>query len=485
MATISSAGIGSGLDVNSIITQLMAIERRPLQMLQTEENALNTKLSTFGKLQGLLATMRDKASAIASPLLWAQTAGSSSDAAVAVTTAAGAATGNYAVQVNQLAAVQTVSSRSFAAADAAAQFAPGTLTIELGRWTGTPTSGFTPKAGTSAVTVTIGAADDTLAEVRDRINAAGAGVVATIVNDAAGARLAIRSRDTGADNGFRITATETTDDGVAANGLSALAYDALGASQLTLNQSARNALATINGIAVESASNTLANVSDGLTLRLQRTTTAPVDVAVVADTAAVKTAVEDFVKAFNELAGFIREQTKYDEATKKGGPMQGDSLAVGLQRQLRAVINEASSASTAFGRLADVGIAMKSDGTLEVRAGALDNGLANLAELRRLFATDGAASADSGFMRRFKELGDALLGPEGAFETRNETLRARIDRNEDRQDQLEARLAQTEKRLRAQYERLDRNMGQLAGLSNYVSQQMQALNNFYEARNAK
>jgi flagellar hook-associated protein 2 len=451
MATISSAGIGSGLDVNAIITQLMAIERQPLQALQKEETALEAKLSTFGKLQGLVATMRDKAASLSSQTLWSQTAGSSGNAAaVAVTTANGAVAGNYAVEVQQLASGQTVSSRSFAASDAAAQFGPGTLTIELGRWTGTPVSGFTPKTGAAAVTITLDAADDTLAEVRDKINAAGAGVVATIVNDANGARLAIRSRDSGADNGFRISASESVDDGVASDGLSALAYDALAASPMTLNRAATNALATVDGIPVESASNTLANVSDGVTLKLLQVTAAPVDVSVVPDLPAVKTAIDDFVKAFNELASFIRDQTKYDEAAKKGGAMQGDSLVLGLQRQLRGVINQAFTASPAFDRLADVGIVMKTDGTLEVKSGTLDNALADLDQFKALFAADGAANADSGFMRRFKELGDALLGTGGAFDTRTDSLRQRIDRLDTRQEQMEARLAETEKRLVAQ-----------------------------------
>lgn len=483
MATISSAGVGSGLDVESIITQLMAIERRPLTTLQTQATQINAELSNFGKLQGLLSTMRDKAGAISSATLWNQRAGTSPQgAAVTVTAAAGAAVGSYAVEVQQLASAQTLSSRAFAASDTAAQFGPGTLTIELGAWTGTPVSGFTPKAGASAVAVTIGAEDDTLAEVRDRINAAGAGVTASIINDASGARLALRSTETGEVNGFRITASETSDDGVAADGLSALAYDALGASQMTLNQSAANALATINGIDVESASNTLTNVSDGVTMRLLRETTEPVEIGVSADTAAVKTAIEDFVKAFNELATFIREQTKYDEATQKSGAMQGDSLVVNLQRQLRAVLNEATTASGTFGRLSEVGIAMKSDGTLEIKASALDNGLANLDALRDLLATDGSTSADTGFMRRFKELGDLLLGADGNFENRTESLQARLDRNEDRQEQVEARMATTEKRLRKQYEALDVSMGQLSSLSSYMTQQLQALNNFYTAR---
>jgi flagellar hook-associated protein 2 len=484
MASISSAGIGSGLDVNSIISQLMAIERQPLTKLQSDEQRLTTQVSNVGRLQNLVSTMRDKATSLSSLTLWNQTAARSSDAsAVTVTSAASAPAGQYAVQVQQLAAQQTASSRVFAAADTPGQFAAGTLTVELGAWTGTPISSFTPKTGASAVTITLTDDDDTLAEVRDKINAAGTGVLATIVNDASGARLALRSRDTGVSNGFRVAAAETADDGVAANGLSALAYNALGTSQLTLNQRAADAQATINGIAVVSASNTLNNVSDGVSLKLLKTTTSPVEIDVAADTVAVKTAIEDFVKGFNELAGYIRDQTKYNEATRTAGALQGDSLAVGLQRQLRAVLNEASSASTTFTRLADIGITMGSDGTLSIKASTLDNALSNMTELRKVLYTDGVANGDTGFMRRFKELGDALLGSAGAFETRNDSLQTRIDRINDRQAQMEARLALTEKRLRAQYEALDRNMGRLNGLSSYVGQQLQALNNFYSARN--
>jgi flagellar hook-associated protein 2 len=484
MATITSAGIGSGLDINSIVSQLLAIERQPLVALERQETQLTTKLSEFGKMQGMVSAMRDKASALSSTTLWGRTTGASADAAVAITTATGAAVGAYAVQVQQLAAVQTVSSRRFNDADPAV-FGPGTLTIELGAYTGSPAiSGFNAKAGASAVTVTLGAEDDTLAEVRDKINAANAGVTATVINDANGARLAIRSKDSGAENGFRITATETADDGVAANGLSALAFDARAASPMTLNQRAANALATINGIDVESASNTLANVSDGVTLKLVKTTTSPVEVSVAADSAAVKTAVEDFVKSYNELASYIRTQTSFNEASQTGGPMQGDSLVLGMQRQMRAVLNDPSSASSVFGRLSDVGLSLQRDGTLAINASTLDNGLANLGELQKLFATNGTTNANSGFMRRFKELGDVLLGPEGAFDTRKGSLQARIERNGDRQDQMEARLASTERRLRAQYTALDRNLGQLNGLSSAVTQQMQALNNFYNARNS-
>jgi flagellar hook-associated protein 2 len=481
MPTISSPGIGSGLDINAIVTQLMAVERQPLVSLQKQATELNTSLSTFGKLQSLASAMRDKAAALCAPGTWSQaTATSSNTAAVAVSAASGATAASYSVEVQQLSSAQIVSSRAFASADTAASFAPGTLTIELGQYgTGAPPS-FTPKAGATPVTVTIDASTDTLAEVRDKINAANAGVTASIIQDANGARLSLRSTATGAENGFRITAAETVDDGVAATGLSALAYDPSGGtSQLTLNKSAANAKATVNGIAVESKTNTLDGVASGLTITLAQVTSAPVEVGVASNTTAIKAQIQDFVQAYNDLANFIRNQTQYDPASKKGGPLQGDGLVTTLQRQMRNVLNQPSSASSVFGHLSDIGLALKADGTLEVKAGALDNGLAKLSDLQKLMATEGTGNADSGFMQRFQDLGDALLGSGGLFEARNGSLQRSLKANSRRQDDLQQRLDATQKRLLNQYNALDRNMGALNGLSSYVSQQMQALNNFY------
>lgn len=487
-ATLSSAGIGSGLDVNTIISKLMTVESAPLTLLQDQATSLNAKLSSFGKLQSYFSTMRDKANALTSTTLWNGTTASSSDAtAVKASTSSGtaAAAGSYAVSVNRLATSQTVTSTAL---PSGSTLSAGTLTIELGTWTGgtaasgttpaTPPTGFTAKTGSSAITVDIGDGDTSLTAVRDKINAAGAGVVATIVTDSTGSRLSLRSKETGAENAFRISATETIDDGQAASGLSALAYDATQASSpMTRSAEAANADATINGIAISSASNTLSNVVDGLTLTLQKATTSPVSIDVAADTASVKTAITDFVSAFNTVASFIRTQTAYNADTKTGGDLQGDSGALAIQAQLRAVINQGSSASSVFSRLSDVGIAMKSDGTLETNATKLDNALGNLGELKKVLVTDGATAAESGFVRRFKNLADAALGSDGVFDSRTAGMRTSVTRNTKSQEAMEARLALTEARLRKQYSALDTTMAQMSTLSSYLTQQITAFNN--------
>jgi len=477
VGSISSAGLGSGLDVASILNQLMAVEKRPLTLLQDQATSLNTRLSSVGKMQGYFAALRDKANALTGPSLWGSTIATSADtAAVKVSTSTGAATGSYAVNVNRLAVSQTVTGSALASS--ASTLNAGTLTIELGSYgSGSPAVGFTAKSGSSPVVISIGAGDTSLASIRDKINAAGAGVTATLVTDASGTRLSLRSKDTGAENAFRVSAAETADDGAAATGLSALAYNATATSSpMSRNTSAANADLSINGIAITSASNTLTNVVDGLTMTLLKATTGNVDVSVVDDTASVKTAVTDFVTAFNTLASFIHTQTAYNADAKSGGAMQGDSATLSLQNQLRGVLNEGSSASSSWSRLSDIGLGLKTDGTLGTNDAKLTNALGNLPELKKLLATDGASSAESGFVRRFKRLADVALGSDGMFESRSAGIRSSVSRNGKSQEAMQERLNKTEARLRAQYSALDTKMATLTNLSSYMSQQIAQMN---------
>ncbi len=483
MATISSTGIGSGLDVASIVSSLMAIERRPLVQLQTDASGLSSQLSTFGQMQGLTATMRDKASALASVSMWNRTTVSSSSptgVSASVTPNGGAVAGDYSVNVQRLATSQSLTSRTFAASTD--PIGAGTLTIEQGTWTGDPPTAFAAKAGATPLSLTLDSTD-TLATLRDKINAAGGDESATIITDASGARLSIRSKSTGEENAFRMTAVETADDGVASTGLSALAYDpSAGINNMSRNEVATNAQATINGIAITSASNTLNNVADGLTLTLGSITTSPVQVSVRADSASVKTAINDFVTAFNALASFIQTQTKYDDVAKKGGPMQGDSTVLGMQSQLRGVINEPSSASSSWSTLSDIGISMQADGTLRTDSTKLDSALTNLPELRKLLATDSGTPSSSGFMDRFRDLGDAELASDGTFQSRTDGLNASLALNTDRQAQMENRLTLTQARIEAQYQALDANMARMTQLSSFVTQQLSALSSINNYR---
>lgn len=471
MPTISSLGVGSGLQSESIIAALMSAERKPVDLLTAETSTIKTQLSSVGKMQSLVAMMRDKAGAIGSLSLWGQTTATSSDSTiVSGTTTTGAVAGRYSVTVSQLASSQTITTAT-ALPTSNSDVGDGTLQIELGTWNGTTFAG-----RGSPVSITIGSDDTSLADIRDKINNADAGVTATIINDANGARLSIRSDATGAENGFKITATENVDDNDATTGLSVLGYDAaVVGTPMSLNQAAGNAKAKVNGIDVESKTNTLSGVSDNLTLTLTKETATPVEVVVASDNEAVKTAIGEFVTAFNELATYIKDQTKYNAATKTGAPLQGDRTTIGLQWQLRGVINQGSTATSTWSRLSEIGITMKQDGTLMTTSSKLDDALAKPEELRKLLATDGATGGASGFMDRFKDLGNAVLGEDGSLETLQSSLEAHVKRNDDRQDQMEDRLTRTEARLRAQYEALDTSMAKLNALSSYVTQQLASL----------
>ena len=473
VGSITSTGIGSGLDVTGILDRLMAVERRPLDLLQTAATSLNTRLSNVGKLQGLFSALRDKANVLTAPTLWSATTATSADsAAVKVATGSNAVAGSYAVQVDRLAVGQTLTAAALPSA--ASTLGEGTLTIELGSWdAGDPPAGFTAKAGASPVAITIGAGDTSLSAIRDKINAAGAGVTATLVTDASGTRLSLRSRETGNENAFRIG----VDSAGAASGLGALAYDATDpASPMLRSAKAANAELSVNGIALSSASNTLDNVVDGLTLTLVKTTASPVDVSVATDTPSVKTAVTDFVTAFNNLAGFIRTQTAYNADSKTAGALQGDQGTLALQSQLRGVLNEGSTASSAWSRLSEIGLVLKTDGTLETNATKLDNALGNLGELKKLMAGDGSSTAAMGFVRRFKNVADAALGSEGVFQSRSASIQASITRNEKSQDTMEQKLEKTRARLQAQYAALDTRMATLTNLSSYMTQQITQMN---------
>jgi len=476
MATISSPGIGSGLDINSIVSQLVAIEKQPLTQLQTEATSLQTKLTSYGKVKSSLAALRDAAAALTRATTWGQTVGNSSDsAAVGVTTSSTTKPGTYAIEVQKLAAAQSNATGVYASADSLV--GEGTLRIELGTWGAGQTS-FTPKAGATAVDITVGPPAESLAQLRDKINASNAGVVASVLTDASGARLVLRSASTGASNAFRVSVTDTDGNNTDAAGLSALAFDP-SAGILTMAQAlaAANAAASLNSLPIASESNTLSNVLDGMTLTLGKVTTAPVQVTATQDDESIRKSVDAFVKAYNELNTLLAEQTKYDAASKKAGTLQGDSAAVAIRTQMRSMLGATSGASTMFTRLAEVGIDVQRDGSISLNETKLKNGMANLAEMQKLFAnSDLVTPANNGIATQIRTIADQLLSIDGSISSRTEGLQKRIDLNEDRQERLEERLALAEKRLLAQYTALDARMGQLNSLSSYITQQIAAFN---------
>lgn len=478
IGTISSAGIGSGLDVSSIVTSLMAVEKLPLTKLQTAASTMQTKLSAFGQMQSFVSSFRDAAAQLQSASAYAVTTSTSSDAAsVGATSTTKAIPGAYSVSVSSLASTQST-------VTAAGQFSAGTdvvgtgsITISLGTWSTGQTS-FTPKAGATDVVIPIGATENTLAGIRDKINAAKAGVSATLVTDANGTRLALQSSATGAANGFRVTTADDDTTHTDSTGLSRLAFDPpAGTASTTLTQAALNTKASINGIAVETTGSTLTDVVDGMTFNLNKVTTTPVTISVTRNTDSVKTLLTGFVASYNALASFLNDATAYDAANKKAALLQGDATTTGLQNQLRAMVSQAGAASTAFGSLSDIGLEFQKDGRLKVNDTKLSAALVKLPELTTAMTkVDTDNASNNGFAKKISAWADTLLGSAGSLPGKTKSIQSQINANQKDQNKTNDRLTAIEARIRAQYSALDKTMSNANALSKYVTQQITTWN---------
>jgi flagellar hook-associated protein 2 len=478
MATISSLGLGSGLDVESIITKLVALDQQPIADINKKTTGLKTQLSTYGQIQSALSTLRDASSKLTNPDTWAGAKTSVSDAtAVSVTASSGAAIGNVSLEVFALAQSQSLASGNFASSTAT--LGQGTLTIELGSWgsDGNGGSTFASKAGKTPVTITIGPGQDQLSQVRDQINAANAGVTAAIVTDASGSRLTLTSRDSGETNAFRVTVNDADGNSGDASGLSQLAYDrSTSVSQMSQTLPAVNARAKLNGLDISSESNSLNSAIDGLNILLLKVTP-PVTISISQDADAIKKAVSDFTTAYNAVNQLLRAQTKYDSASKTAAPLQGDSSAISLNNRLRSIAGGVTSLGGSLNRLSDIGLAPGSDGNLPTTGSKLDKALTNLTDLKSFFmGVDNTDDSNSGFATRMRAMVDQALSVDGSVSTRQKGIQAQIDSNGKRVDQLTDRSASNEKRLRAQYSALDTKMSQLNSLSNYMTQQIAQFN---------
>ncbi|MBQ0920979.1 flagellar filament capping protein FliD [Hydrogenophaga aromaticivorans] len=465
MATISSPGIGSGLDVQSIVSQLVALEKAPLKQLQTQATSFQTKLSTYGTIKSQFSALGDAAAKLASPSGWSSvTATSSNSAAIGVTVAAGAPATSLTMAVQQLAKAQSTASTAVATGSGVGS---GSMTIELGAWSG---SSFTAGSGTP-VSVTINPGEDTLAEIAAKINDADAGVSATVLKDASGERLLVRSKETGLENGFRITVADDDGNDTDASGLSRLAFAVGSANGMTQSQAGQNATATINGVSISSASNRLADTLPGMTIQLSQVTTAPVEIDVSADTEAVRANVQAFVDAYNTLNSTLSNATRYDAGTKKAGALQGDSTATGLQNALRGMMRSVTG-GTPYTRLADVGIELKTGGALALDAGKFDASLSNLEGLKNLFTVDTGSATTEGFGRKIKTFAEGLIDADGLVSTKAGALQKSIDRNGQEQERVNDRAARAETRYLAQYNAMDAAVAKLSGLNAFVSQQI-------------
>jgi flagellar hook-associated protein 2 len=392
---ISAPGIGSGLDVNGIVSQLMAAERQPLATLAKQEETYNQKLSAFGQVRSALASFQTALKDLGSGSKFQALSATSSDATVLSASASGKATpASYQIEVQQLAQQHKLASSGYVTTDDV--IGSGTLNIQFGSYdSGTNT--FTANADKATKSISIDPANNTLAGIRDAINAANAGVTATIVNDGstAGNRLVLTSTDSGAANSLKISVTDDDGNGLDGSGLSTLAYDptASAGSGKNLGQKAEalDALLNIDGIAVSQSTNTVNNAIEGVTLNLAQTNVGEkLTLSVSRDTKAITDAVQAFVTAYNGASGTLKNLTAFKGPGAQNGVLLGDGTARAIQVQMRNLLNTSVDSGGALTTLSQIGVSFGSDGTLSLDKAKLNTAIdTNFDGIAALFAKAG------------------------------------------------------------------------------------------------
>ncbi|WP_404375917.1 flagellar filament capping protein FliD [Vreelandella aquamarina] len=441
MASISSLGIGSGLDLNGLLDQLQDAERGKLAPIEQQLETQQTKISAYGQLQSALSEFQSAAGALNDSALYESLSTNVGGEAITATADGEAQPGSYNVTVETLATRGTLASEGVTAADEALTTAEQTLT-------------FTFEDG-STQDVTI-AADSTLEDMRDAINAnENAGVNATIVNDGTNYRLALSSSETGADASIA---------NFSFSGTAPFAADTTN----TL-QKGTDAALNVNGIAITSPTNQVEGAIQGVTLNLQAEGDSTVSVE--QNTLAVREAVTGFVDAYNDLKGTIGELTSFNAETGAAGDLLGDSAVRTVESRLRSVLG--SGIEGQFSMLTDIGISLQRDGTLEIDSGKLDDAIANNQDALSAFFAGSAE--DEGMAGQLNQTVEQLLGTNGAVAGAKSGAENRIESLGERYTRMEQSIEQTISRYRTQFGQLDGMISQMNQTSAYLTQQFDAL----------
>ena len=452
--------INGGLDVLGIVDNLIAVERLPIDRLETRvENyqkkisayqALNSKLLAFKtSIESLLFQGEDVplnmpsayADRLSKSLFALRTTASSNEDAVTATAGKGAAIGNYSVAVSQLAKFHSFASNNFLS-DTDTLTKTGTLVIQ--------------KAGEAAVTITIDETNNNLQGIKSAINSQNAGFTATIMNDGSGTpyRLVITSDDSGTANALTITNNLTQGAG--------------GDVTLLETTAAQDAELEINGVSITSSSNTVADAIEGITFEL-KAESGTASVRVERDDDAIVAGLKDFVSKYNDVVSYVTSQSRYDATQKTAGILAGDFTMRAAHTDLASILSQSLSISgNSFRVLSQAGITLANNGTLSLDESLLRNKLSsNFDDLAHLFLADGlngvgaTTSMMPAIQDRLKSLTDTIDGPvfhaSGALQQNISRLNLQIE-------QMESRLEMRREVLITQYSKADAALRQLSVL---------------------
>lgn len=455
---LTSLGLGSGLDISSIVSQLTTAEMNAATSRVTrEQTAVTSQVSALASLKSALSTFQSSLSALttSTSTFDARTVATTDSDIVTATATSKAAVGSYDVSVTQLAKAQQLVSKVFSGG-ASTVVGTGTLSVSL---------------GSSNFNVTIDSSNNTLTDIRDAINSASdnPGVSATIVYGTTGAQLLLTSSETGAAN--TITVNET--DG--GSGLSSLVYNASTTTNYTVKQAAQDSIIEIAGVTHQASSNTVTDAIDGLTLNLKQAQASgdtATTLTVSNDASHVTSLVQSFVSAYNTLASALSSLGSYDSSTKTAGAMFGDALLSNVQGQISSALSKAvSGSSTTYNTLVSLGVTKGLDGTLSLDSSklstALDSDFASV--VKTLGGTDGVVT-------RLSSLLEKQLASDGSIAARSTSLDSRQTQIDDENSMITLRTAQVQQRLLAKFNAMDTLLGTLQSTSTFLTQQFNALN---------
>ena len=394
---------GSSIDVNSLVSQLVAAERKPLDDQLARAASKNaTQISATSALLGALSSFQSTLNGLRTTAAFSgRSTTTTNDDIVTATATANAAPGRYDIEVERLASAQQISSTAFPQG-ATTVVGSGTLTLTL---------------GAESFTVNVADPANTLADIRNAINSASnnPGISASIINAADGAHLVLTSTKTGAANAIQVSQSGT---------LSQLEYSASNQANYTELRPAQDALVNVAGYPTTSANNTVTGVIDGVSLNLLKAevgTTVTVEVGY--NKAAAKDKVNAFVTAYNSLRSMLTRLGGYDKASGTAGPMLGDSLLSSIDAEIRRTLsNPVEDAGAGVQTLSQIGITTTKDGTLAVDATKLDNALANNFDgVSRLFG-----NAETGVAAKLhSQIADRIADGAG-IDTRNDSLQKEL-----------------------------------------------------------
>ncbi len=447
---ISSTGIGSGLDINSIVTSLTTAKAAPeTNALNRSKTTLTAEVSAFSTFNTALATFQATLATLQDSTKLASRTATLADTTIATATATSSAVaGQYSIQVQNLATAASLSSQPIASATS--NIGTGTLAIAVG---GVSTS------------ITIDSTNNTLQGIAAAINSApnNPGVSASIITTTAGARLVLSGTATGAANTIKVT--QSGGDG----GLAALQYDpANGLNNLTQTQAALNANFSVNGYAATSAGNQVSGVISGVTLNLVKATAAntPTTLTVGNDTQGAQTSISTFVTALNGLQTSIHSLTGYDAKTQTAGPLLGNQTLLSFQNQLSKILGQVNSGiASGPNSLAALGITVNTQGTFSTNSTTLGNALtASVDSVAKLLSgPNGIATQLNTFVTQYTQAG-------GLLDTISNSLQTSLTNIAKQQADLTARMVVYSATLTAEYNAMDTAVALLKQTQTYLSQ---------------